>query len=293
MQTVLIVGATGTLGSLIAEPLLANKKTNVRILVRKGSEEKAQKLVDAGAKLITGDLINSTVEELTEACSGVNTVVSAIIGGRDVTVDGQKKLAEAAEKAGVTTFIPSDYSADFHKCDYGDCFNFDQRKELAEHLKNSKLNVVSVLNGGFYEIFKNFYNLEQKVIPYYGSPDQNLQFTTYADTGRMVVELVESGEPASGKFGFAGADISPKQIKAMLERITGESFELVNKGSVEDLYAKIQETKKNNPHNLYSYLFDQYKYTMFSGKGYIENKFEPKTFKFTQLEDFVAKMLKK
>jgi nucleoside-diphosphate-sugar epimerase len=293
MQTVLIVGATGTLGSFIAEPLLANKKTNVRILVRKGSEEKAQKLVNAGAKLITGDLINSTVEELTEACSGVNTVVSAIIGGRDVTVDGQKKLAEAAEKAGVTTFIPSDYSADFHKCDYGDCFNFDQRKELAEHLKNSKLNVVSVLNGGFYEIFKNFYNLEQKVIPYYGSPDQHLQFTTYADTGRMVVELVESGEPASGKFGFAGADISPKQIKEMLERITGESFELVNKGTVEDLYAKIQETKKNNPHNLYSYLFDQYKYTMFSGKGYIDNKFEPKTFKFTQLEDFVAKMLKK
>jgi uncharacterized protein YbjT (DUF2867 family) len=284
---ILVVGSTGKLGGLITRELLQRNKTDLRLLVRKGSEEKAAQFVQQGAQSITGDLVTSTVEELQKACEGVSIVISAIIGGPDITVEGQKKLAQAAENAGVKLFIPSDFSADFHKCDYGDNVNFDQRKKLAEYLSQMKLNTVSVLEGGFYEIINGFFSAKNHTVPYYGSPDQPLQFTTYEDTAKMVAEMVESNETVTGKYGFAGAEVTATQLKELLEKVSGEQWQLVNKGSVSDYYKEIQSIKEKSPNNIYSYLYEQYKYTMFSGKGYIDNKHQPKTFKFTELEDYI------
>ena len=105
---ILVAGATGQLGGLIAQTLLT-KGFPVRVLVRNGSAHDA--LVTAGAEAVTGDLKDPG--SLAAACDGVDTVVttanSSARGGAD-TVDsvdrlGNRNLIEAAGSAGVGRFI--------------------------------------------------------------------------------------------------------------------------------------------------------------------------------------------
>ncbi|CAN5836630.1 hypothetical protein BH23GEM6_BH23GEM6_24150 [soil metagenome] len=81
----LLVGATGLLGGMIADRLLASKQ-EVRILVRNGSDASA--LVERGARPYIGDLRHPS--SLAEALDGARTVIttanSAARGGDD-TVD--------------------------------------------------------------------------------------------------------------------------------------------------------------------------------------------------------------
>ena len=105
---ILVVGATGSLGSKITRRLL-DQGRDVRILVRPASD--AQALIDAGAKPVMGDLKDRA--SLDAAVDGVDTLIttanSAKRGGDDnpQTVDdqGNANLIEAANAAGVKHFV--------------------------------------------------------------------------------------------------------------------------------------------------------------------------------------------
>ena len=105
---ILVVGATGMLGSVIARRLLEQQK-KVRILMREGAEYRA--LQAAGAEPAIGDLKNRA--SLDAALRGVHTVLttanSAVRGGEDnvqtVEIEGNKNLIDAAKAAGVQHFI--------------------------------------------------------------------------------------------------------------------------------------------------------------------------------------------
>jgi NADH dehydrogenase len=107
-MTVLVVGATGDLGGLIARGLL-DQGRDVRILVREGSSYDT--LVAAGAKAVVGDL--KEPDSLSSACDGVESVVTTAnsIGrsGADtiesVDLNGNRNLVDAAEAAGVRRFL--------------------------------------------------------------------------------------------------------------------------------------------------------------------------------------------
>jgi uncharacterized protein YbjT (DUF2867 family) len=105
---ILVVGATGQLGGLIARTLLEHGKP-VRILVRGGSSY--DDLVAAGAEPVTGDLKDA--DSLPACCTGVEAIVStansAMRGGDDTveSVDrqGNRNLIDAAAAAGVHHFV--------------------------------------------------------------------------------------------------------------------------------------------------------------------------------------------
>lgn len=105
---ILIVGATGMLGSMITRRLLEQGK-DVRILVRETSEYRA--LEAAGAQPVFGDLKNA--RSLEAGCAGVTTVLttanSAVRGGEDnvetVEIQGNRNLIEASKAAGVQHLI--------------------------------------------------------------------------------------------------------------------------------------------------------------------------------------------
>ncbi|OGX87845.1 hypothetical protein BEN48_11010 [Hymenobacter glacialis] len=104
----MLAGATGDLGFRIAQALL-RRGAVVRALVRPGNTRpEVAKLRELGAEVVEVDL--NSVTALTQACSDAACVVSALSGLRDVIVDGQKRLLDAAVAAGVPRFIPSDYS---------------------------------------------------------------------------------------------------------------------------------------------------------------------------------------
>ena len=107
-KIILVAGATGNLGHKIVKALL-KKDVHVRAIVRTTSkQEDVDKLEQLGAEVIKADWNNET--ELEQACNNVSCVVSALAGLRDVIVDAQSKLLDAAIAAGVPRFIPSDFS---------------------------------------------------------------------------------------------------------------------------------------------------------------------------------------
>lgn len=104
----LVVGATGHLGGVITQRLLADGQ-RVRILTREGSAW--QPLEAAGAQVSFGDLkVPATIRA---ACDGVDVVVTtanaAQRGGPDaiqsVDADGNRHLIDAARAAGAKQFI--------------------------------------------------------------------------------------------------------------------------------------------------------------------------------------------
>lgn len=49
----------------------------------------------------------------------------------------------------------------------------------------------------------------------------------------------------------------------------GKELQLVKDGSIEDLRKKISESQRAHPDNVFAWVFEQYKFCMFSGKGKI------------------------
>ena len=105
---ILVVGATGMLGSEIVRRLLAQGR-DVRILVRPGSDFSA--LLDAGAKPVYGDLKEPPT--LMAAVEGVEAVITTANSARRgppdtveaVDLQGNRTLIDAAADAGVAHLV--------------------------------------------------------------------------------------------------------------------------------------------------------------------------------------------
>jgi uncharacterized protein YbjT (DUF2867 family) len=150
--TVLVVGSTGMLGFKIVSALLDKGETQVKAMVRSRTDNdpKNQQKIEAmqakGAAIVEGDVMKP--ETLLAVCEDVDVLVSAV-GNNEVTVPGQKNLIDAAKQQRVKRFIPSDYSVDYRKLDYGDNDNLDMRKQVFEYLQQSGLEYTLILNGAF------------------------------------------------------------------------------------------------------------------------------------------------
>lgn len=107
MVKVAIAGGTGGVGLHVAKAILDTKKHDVVILTRKASNPELERL-GAVVRVVSYDDITS----LTTALHGVHTVISTIGGFSEETlVAPQLVLLDAAVKAGVKRFAPSEFGA--------------------------------------------------------------------------------------------------------------------------------------------------------------------------------------
>ncbi|WP_112471134.1 NmrA family NAD(P)-binding protein [Streptomyces triticisoli] len=265
-----VVGATGLLGSRIVSALL-DKGAPVRALVRPGTEGDRKAALAAlearGLELVEGD-ITDPVEKLAAAIGDATTVISAVQGGPDLIVDGQVNLVRAAEKAGARRFIPSDFAVDVTKLEDGDNFMIDWRRQAAAAYADTGLEVISVLNGAFYEVMIGFMGLvdwEAGTVSHWGDPDQPLDLTSVADTAAYTA-AVALGPGAKGTLRFAGEVLSMRQFHQTLQRATGRIFVLKTLGTADELRAEItrQAGLTQNP---FDYVALQYQWCMVTGKG--------------------------
>ena len=274
--TVLVVGSTGMLGFKIVSALLAKGNFAVRAMVHSNSDSDAenQQKIEAmkakGAAIVEGNLMQP--DTLLLVCEGVDVVVSAV-GNNDVTVPGQKNLIDAAKQQGVKRFIPSDYSVDYRKLDYGDNDNLDKRKEVFEYLQQSGLEYTLILNGAFMDNVGTPYmpqfDLEHQTFRYWGDGETALDFTTTDDTAKYVAEAVTDPDLANTALEVAGDVLTAKQLKAAYEEVTGQPLAEKPLGSVAELQAWIA-AKKPSASSPIEYVPQQYEYTMVSGKGKLD-----------------------
>ncbi len=249
---ILLAGATGNLGHRIVHALL-KKEATIRAIVRPSADpEKITDLEQLGVAVFKVDL--KDVKALTELCKDVTCVVSALQGLREVIVDTQKAILDAAVKAGVPHFIASDYSTDFNELPTGENRNFDLRKDFKKYLDAAPIRASSVFNGAFADILT--YNtpvldLKKKSIGYWGTdPDWKMDFTTMDDTAAFTAAAaldIDAPGDMPRDLHIAGFQVSPNDLVTLAKEITGENYQLIPMGGLKEFGEQVRQQRAANP----------------------------------------------
>jgi nucleoside-diphosphate-sugar epimerase len=265
-----IAGAGGDLGRRIAKALVA-RGADVRALVRHGlTTQEQSRIASPGVTLVPAN--PGDVEEMASAMSGAVCVVSALNGLHDVIIDRQGILLDAAVKAGVPRFIPSDYSADFTRTRPGDNRNFDLRRSFMSRVDMTPIKATSVLNGAFLDMLGAEMPIIQPGIHrvlYWHDADQLLDFTTKDDVAAFTAAAAM--DPITPRIlRIAGASVSVRHIAAILTELRHVRFRPQWVGSLNMLGLMIGLTKRIVPQPDEAFppwQGMQYMRDMFSGKG--------------------------
>ena len=288
---IVVAGSTGNLGKRIVKTLLERGATVVALVRTGAGDEKVDGLKRLGAKVETLDVRD--VNQVAEACAGADCMVSAVAGLRDVIVDGQKILLEAAMRAGVPRFIPSDFSTDFTRLPEGENRNFDLRREFHKVLDAAPIASTAIFNGAFAEIL--MYNIpvldfKKKTVGYWDNPNHRLDFTTMDDTASYTAAAaLDPTTPQSLRI--ASFQITPTDLVKFASETFQTPWELVRMGTVEELRAQNKAARAANPeveNELYCrWQQGQYMQSMFSTEhASLENDQYP-DLKWTKLEDVI------
>ncbi len=268
-----VAGAAGDLGSRIGTALVA-RGAEVRALVRPdASPNEVACLETMGATVRKAD--PGDAEALTHACRGAGCVVSALNGLREVIVDRQSMLLDAAVKAGVARFVSSDYSADFTKTAPGQNRNFDLRREFMAIADRAPIRVTSILNGAFMDMLGAEMPIIQPRIHrvlHWGSAEQPLDFTTKDNVAAFVAAAV-GDDTAPRVLRIAGDSLGARAIADTLTEITGQRYRTLSLGGMGTLGMLIQFAKLVAPQPREAFppwQGMQYMRDMFSGRGKLE-----------------------
>ncbi|SIS04650.1 NmrA family NAD(P)-binding protein [Williamsia sterculiae] len=271
-KTVLVVGATGNLGSEIVRKLV-DRGADVRTLVRKGREDGGERLRDevtsGSVTVVVGDL-NDDVQTLVPHLDGVDVIVSAVQGGHHAVTDGQVNLIHAAEVAGVPRMIPSDFSVDLHCLDYDDNVALDLRKKADETFVGSSVRPTSVLNGGFMEVmfapFMEIVDLDAGTFSYWGDGEQPMDFTTIPDTAAYTAAAALDDSAIDRTVRVAGDVLTLTQLHTVIEKATGRTLRVHEHGSIAALEAEI-DRRKSTATGPGDFVALQYQWAMITGKA--------------------------
>lgn len=271
---VCLVGATGALGSQIADALLCKSEVVLRCLVRSAESDEALVLKERGAEMFEGILDEGSKDVLNEMCAGTYTVISAIQGGQEVIIDGQMQIFRTAAANGVKRFIPSTFSYDIFKVGEGENIASDMRRQFAEEAEqeNSEMEIVHILNGCFLDKsilfgFLGAFDLENGVANLWGDGTQKMNFTTFKDTALYTAEVAIDMEALPQHFSIAGDILNFHELVNAYEEGSGRKLNIEQLGSMADLDARIDDSMQAEPANIFAYLPLMYYRAMLNGKG--------------------------
>lgn len=247
MKTILIAGATGSIGGKILEYLL-QKDVRLRAIVRhQRDRSKIDNLTERGVDVHEADMHNPA--QVTEICKGVDCVLSVLSGLKDVIVDTQTVLINAAVAAGVPRFIPSDFSIDFRNLVYGNNRNLDLRKQFYEYADRQPIKTTSIFNGALMDLLKTDMPLileKRKRILCWGDTNQKMEFTHSEDIAAFTAGACLD-ERAPRNLFIAGDVLSANDFVEMMSEISGERYKILKPGGIGLLNAIIKMTKLLSP----------------------------------------------
>ncbi len=277
-KIIAVVGGTGHLGTLITNALLEKLDVQVRLLVRAGSRAKVADFERRGAEIVEGALEPDDGAGLETLAKGAYAVISAVQGGPDVIIEGQRRLLHAARDAGVRRFIPSDYSLDLFDVKPGNIPTSELRRQFAliEEQERGDVEVVHVINGGFMDRevlfgFIRVIDVEKQTAYVWGDGEAPMAWTTYEDTARYTAEAAIDDRSVPRKLYVAGSVVTFDQLVAEYETGSGKKLNVERLGSIDDLSARIAELQKADPQNLLAYLPLTYLRSIMAGEGQLKS----------------------
>ena len=229
---IVVAGATGNLGGQIVAHLL-KLGANVGVIVRSNSNaEKINKLAKKGA--IIHQIEQWNIESIAPICTGATCVVSALSGLKDVIINAQTILLDAAVKAEVPRFIPSDYSLDFTPFNEGENRNLDWRRSFHQILEKRNIAVTTIFNGAFADMLTGQMPLilfKQKLVLHWGNANHPMCFTSIDNTAEYTAHAaLDSSTP---RFLHIAGDIkSPKELQSIISSISGNKYKIFRAGGL-------------------------------------------------------------
>ena len=228
---ILVVGATGQVGGMVANQLLAQKR-KIRILVRPPSNYKP--LQEAGAEVAFGDLKDRA--SLDKACQSIDTIIttanSAKRGGVDnpqtVDLEGNRSLIDAGKKAGLKHFI----FVSVNIADPNSPVPFLQAKGKTEHyLQSSGLSHTILAPDFFMEDWIGMVVArpvaEGQPVTVVGAGERRHSFVSALDVAKFIVACVDNPLAANRKLIIGGPDaVSFRDAAATFSRVTGRQIEV-------------------------------------------------------------------
>lgn len=230
MRPILVVGATGLLGSEICR-LLCGSKHAVRGLVRPGSPRE-EMLRSLGVEIVPGDL--SDVRSLEVACRGVTTVISTASGLsrrlpgdsiRSVDRDGQRALVDAARRGGVRRFVFVSVSPNFARTTP----LVRYKREIETAVRGSGMAWAIVQPSAFMEVWfspQAGFDVTAGKVAMLGSGEAPVSYVSIRDVAKAVHTLVDTRtEVARAYVPLGGPDpLSPFDAVRMFEEESGRRF---------------------------------------------------------------------
>ncbi len=228
---ILVVGATGSVGSEICRRLIAAGKPT-RALVRRTSDAtKVGNLRNMGVQILEGDLKNRAT--LDTACAGTDVVVSTASATisrqsgdtlQSVDLEGQISLVDAAKAAGVKHFIY--ISAHIHSDIQ---FPLQEAKAGVERrVRESGMTWTILQPTMFMEVWLSSltgFDLVHHRAVVQGTGTNKISFISYKDVAAYAVAVLDNPRARNATLVLGGPEpMNPLQVIMLFEDLMGKKF---------------------------------------------------------------------
>lgn len=228
---ILVVGATGSLGTEICRRLAAAGKS-IRAMVRKTSDPaKKEILRGLGAELVEADLKDRpSLDRAFRGATAVITTPTAISSRQEgdtfETVDlrGQLSLVDAAKAAKVQHYVFISVSGNL-----GSNPLLDAKRSVENHIRQSGLTYTILRPTFFMEVWLGphvGFDFQNGKVAIYGSGQNKISYISLHDVARFAVEALSNPAARNAVIELGGPEaLRPVEVVSLFEEIAGRSFE--------------------------------------------------------------------
>jgi hypothetical protein len=280
---ILIVGATGNLGSLVTKECLKLNKFIVNTLVFDKNEDKClcEEVAKAGGKCYTGDIMKP--ESFKGVTKGMHSVICCVLGNEDVFWQGQINLLNECIENNVKRFLPSFFTIDLWNIPKGESRLVDEYHDLRKQIESSNVKGLYISHGIFMESY--FWFMRKFGFIYFGDVNQKINLTAELNVAQVVAYAL-SNPNRFGDIKIFGSEMSTNELCDLYNMISGEKNQPKCLGSLDDLRNKKWSLSEQDfgMDMLCAFLLP-----VFDGRGRIKNNnnSEFNEIKFWNVEDFL------
>ncbi|KAI1385384.1 NAD(P)-binding protein [Hypoxylon trugodes] len=243
---VALAGAKGNLGEVVLDQLL-KAGFQVTALTRQGSSQTFPSNVSV--KAVDYSSLDSLVNALRGQDAVVATIASAALGQ-------QLLLIEAAAKAGVKHFIPSEFGCDTLHERTSTLPGYKTKVDVLEYLKKTAaetgLTWTAVFNGPFLDwgLKVGFLlNVKERTVEYPDGGNNKFSTTTLESIGKAVAGVLKNPEQTKNRGVYVqDAAVSQRQLAEAVKKVVGADGWKETITSTQEIYQQgLEEAKKANP----------------------------------------------
>jgi len=223
MSIILVTGATGQQGGVVARGLLRRGHT-VRAFTRKTDSASAKALAEAGAQVVLGALEDRA--SLDRALAGTDAVFAMgtpFERGPAVEVTQGITIANAAKAAGAYLVYTSVGNADRAT----GVPHFESKYRVEQHIRS--IGARAAIIAPVYFMENAYFTVDQLKAGIYATPlppGRKLAQIALDDIGACAIAALENPASYTGtRYDLAGDEISGEDAVAILSRVSGRPFQ--------------------------------------------------------------------